>query len=255
MSLTFNMVGGGGGGLKNTDAVLIVTVPTGSTVTATKGGTTITPTMWVKAADQTLDCAIFSIPASQFDSTTPWTITATDGTNTASDTILITTNKEYEVVLSSVLYLYENGTFSQSYATTNLATNGTISDEASYILCASTANQTPYVYKRWDSVNLTRFSTLTAYMQGEVVGTSAGSTVWAKVFLTQNASLTIASQAEVKQTLQSNAGYTGHPADFNFSIDVSNLTGLWYVGVGIDNDGAAGAYQRKGYIYTVILYP
>ena len=91
---------GGGGKLKGTDAVLIVTVPTGSTVTATKGGTTLTPTMWVKAADASLDCAIFSIPASQFDSTTPWTITATDGTNTASTTVLITTNKEYEVSLN-----------------------------------------------------------------------------------------------------------------------------------------------------------
>lgn len=104
MSLVFNMVSGGaaGGGLKDTDAVLIVTVPTGSTVTATKGGTTLTPTMWVKAADASLDCAIFSIPASQFDSTTPWTVTATDGANTASDTVLITTNKEYE---TEILYL------------------------------------------------------------------------------------------------------------------------------------------------------
>lgn len=110
MSLVFNMVSGGGGGkLKDTDAVLIVTVPTGSTVTATKGGTTLTPTMWVKAADASLDCAIFSIPASQFDSTTPWTVTATNGANTASDTVLISTNKEYEVILSYKEYYYDSG--------------------------------------------------------------------------------------------------------------------------------------------------
>lgn len=116
--MIFVVGGGGSGKLKNTDAVLIVTVPTGSTVTATKGGTTLTPTMWVKAADNTLDCAIFIIPASQFDSTTPWTITATDGTNTASDTVLITTNKEYEVVLNflvpaayqAVEFIQANGT-------------------------------------------------------------------------------------------------------------------------------------------------
>lgn len=106
--MTFNMVGGGGGKLKNTDAVLIVTVPTGSTVTATKSGVTLTPTMWVKAADASLDCAIFSIPASQFDSTTPWTITATLGTNTASTTILIVSNKEYEVELSYRFYLFKS---------------------------------------------------------------------------------------------------------------------------------------------------
>lgn len=119
MSLVLNMVGGGSGGsLKDTDAVLIVTVPTGSTVTATKGGTTLTPTMWVKAADNTLDCAIFSIPASQFDSTTPWTIMATNGTDTASDTVLITTNQQYEVEIryhvpaeyQEVEYIQSSGT-------------------------------------------------------------------------------------------------------------------------------------------------
>lgn len=124
MSLTFNMVGGGGGGkLKDTDAVLVVTVPTGSTVTATKGGTTLTPTIWVKAADQALDCAIFSIPASQFDSTTPWTITATDGTNTASKTILIVSNKEYEVKLSyHVTSEYQEVEFLQSTGTQYIVT-------------------------------------------------------------------------------------------------------------------------------------
>lgn len=108
------VVGGGGGKLKDTDAVLIATVPTGSTVTATKGGTTLTPTMWVKAADSTLDCAIFSIPASQFDSTTPWTVTATDGTSTARATVLITTNKEYEVTLVYELRIITAGARDQS---------------------------------------------------------------------------------------------------------------------------------------------
>lgn len=136
MSLVLNMVGGtGGAGLKDTDAVLIVTVPTGSTVTATKGGTTLTPTMWVKAADQTLDCAIFSIPASQFDATTPWTITATDGTDTASDTVLITTNKEYEIVLSYAYYFYKNGTSYNGFSPTSTFRNSifTITENASTI--------------------------------------------------------------------------------------------------------------------------
>lgn len=109
MSLVFNMVGGGGGKLKDTDAVLIVTVSTGSTVTTTKGDIILTPTMWVKAADQTLDCAIFSIPASQFDSTNPWTVTATLGTKIASATVLISENAEYDIELSYGFYLYNNG--------------------------------------------------------------------------------------------------------------------------------------------------
>lgn len=110
MSLVFNMVGGGGSGkLKGTDAVLIVTAPTGSTVTATKSGTTLTPTMWVKAANASLDCAIFSIPASQFDATNPWTVTGTLSTKSKSETIIVNSNSEYDIILNYQLDLYTPG--------------------------------------------------------------------------------------------------------------------------------------------------
>lgn len=126
MSLVLNMVGGGGGGsLKDTDAILTVTVPTGSTVTATKGGTTLTPTMWVQAADPTLDCALFVIAPAQFDSVNPWTVTATletdTGTDTASTTVLITTNREYDVELSYIVYIIKNGV---APSETPIANNG-----------------------------------------------------------------------------------------------------------------------------------
>lgn len=107
--MIFVVGGGGGGSLKDTDAVLTVTVPTGSTVTAAKGGTTLTPTMWVQAADATLDCALFSIPAAQFDATTPWTVTATLGTDSATATVLIDSNKQYDLEISYHTYLYNKG--------------------------------------------------------------------------------------------------------------------------------------------------
>lgn len=97
--MIFNMVGGGGGSLKNTDAVLIVSVPTGSTVTATKGGVTLTPTIWAQNADNTLDTAIFSVKASTFDSNA-WTVTATLNGDTASDTVVIDSAEEYSLELN-----------------------------------------------------------------------------------------------------------------------------------------------------------
>lgn len=100
---------GGGSGPSASDAILTVTVPTGSTVTATKGGATLTPTMWVQAADPTLDCALFAIPASMFDSQNTWTVTATLGTKTASDTIIISSNKQYDLLIQMTLYLYDSG--------------------------------------------------------------------------------------------------------------------------------------------------
>lgn len=101
---------GGGSGPSASDAILTVTVPTGSTVTATKGGVTLTPTIWVQAADATLDCALFVIAPAQFDATTPWTVTATLGTDSATATVLIDSNKQYDVELSYHYFLYNKGT-------------------------------------------------------------------------------------------------------------------------------------------------
>ena len=111
MSLVFNMVGpatGGGGGPAYTDAILLVTVSTGSTVTATKGGVSLSPTMWVKAADTSVDIALFAIPASLFDSVNAWTVTTTLGTATESKTVVIDSNKEYEIELYAI-QLWNNG--------------------------------------------------------------------------------------------------------------------------------------------------
>lgn len=100
---------GGSGGLSASDAILVVTVPTGSTVTATKGGVTLTPTMWVTAADPTLDCAIFAISASLFDAVNPWTVTATLGTDSSSNTVIIDSNNQYDLELRYSVYIYREG--------------------------------------------------------------------------------------------------------------------------------------------------
>lgn len=114
MSLVFNGVysvvnGGGGGGPSASDAILTVSVPTGSTVTATKGGVTLTPTMWVQAAYPTLDCALFVIAPNLFDTVNAWTVTATLSTDTASDTIIISTNNQYSVSFNFSHYYLFNG--------------------------------------------------------------------------------------------------------------------------------------------------
>lgn len=147
--MIFNMVGGGGGGLKDTDAVLIVTVSTGSTVTATKGGVTITPTIWVQNADNTLDTAIFSIKASTFDANA-WTVTATLGTDSASDTVTIDSAEEYELFLEFNTWLFKNGDENTSltggWGTTTWSTSwwkfGTYTNTGTVMLLQSQSTQT-----------------------------------------------------------------------------------------------------------------
>ena len=109
MSMTFNMVGGGGSGIPGNRAVLVARIPSGSTVTATKGGVTLTPMMWVSETYPDQDIALFVFTPAQFDSVNPWIITATDGTSTASKTVIIDSNKEYEVELTYTLFYYKDG--------------------------------------------------------------------------------------------------------------------------------------------------
>lgn len=158
--MIFNMVGGGGGSLKDTDAVLIVTVPTGSTVTATKGGVTITPTIWVQNADNTLDMAIFSIKASTFDSNA-WTVTATLGDDSASDTIVIDSNEEYQLELSYSYWIFKSGVGQVVPLTTNKQSNGSISIGTTQITVSYSSSTNGGVCCRTTTaINASGFATL-----------------------------------------------------------------------------------------------
>lgn len=100
---------GGGGSLKATDAILRVQAPAGSTVTISKGGVTKSDAGHENADDHTVYDYYFIIHQSQFDSINPWTVTATDGTETASDTIIIDSADEYDVYLEYTFYLFKSG--------------------------------------------------------------------------------------------------------------------------------------------------
>ena len=72
---------GGGGSLSNSNAVLLVTIPSGCAITVTKNGLALNPTIWTSESDQSKDIAIFTIPSSKFDGTNPWVVTISDGNN------------------------------------------------------------------------------------------------------------------------------------------------------------------------------
>lgn len=234
MSLVLNMVGGGGGGsLKDTDAILTVTVPTGSTVTMTKGGVTLTPTIWVQAADPTLDCALFVITPSMFDAVNAWTVTATLGTSTASDTVIISNNKQYDLVLSYRAYIYNRGYINTAltggltnsgytYASDAL-TPATYNAENIYIStnnCAGTSN----------AIDLTNYSTI--YYVSRSQSTSNLKNPWLGVASSKNLS---------------NYAFRIFPdstTEIIRSADISNLTGSYYIAaISSSSDGYGYAYE------------
>ena len=98
MSLVLNMVGGGGS-FTPTDAILRVQAPAGAVVTISKNGTTKSDAGHENMADPTVYDYYFIIHQSQFDSLTPWTVTATIIGITNTKTIIINASDEYDLIL------------------------------------------------------------------------------------------------------------------------------------------------------------
>ena len=94
--------GGGGSFARADDAVLAVEVPSGSTVTLTKGGVTKEATSWTDMGSVGSIVFLFPVKKATFDNS-PWTIAATNGTESASQSITINASGLYRAALSYVL--------------------------------------------------------------------------------------------------------------------------------------------------------
>lgn len=130
-----NMVGGGGGGLKSTDAILRVIAPAGSTVTISKGVVSKSDQGHENASDTSLYDYYFIIHASQFDSVNPWTVTATLGAQSKTETIIINSAEEYDVVIAYAIYFVKDGVIDT--ALTSEMTGGSITQKSGYVRFAT----------------------------------------------------------------------------------------------------------------------
>ena len=139
--------GGAGGGIQSTDAILRVIAPAGSTVTISKGGVSKTDLGHENASDHTLYDYYFIVHASQFDSVNPWTVTATLGVQSISETIIINSANEYDVTLLFTLYLIKDGAI-QTDALTAVGLKPDSSSSASAVAPGVTYGST-YVQIGW----------------------------------------------------------------------------------------------------------
>lgn len=107
MSLTINMVGGGGGGLNPSDALIHVNAPLGSTVTFAKGGVaveTITPDKAFANVDGATADYYYPVKSANYGT---WTVTATLSGDTASDTVTVNAAEQYDLVLGGYVVRVE----------------------------------------------------------------------------------------------------------------------------------------------------
>ena len=147
-------VSGGGGAPTASDAILLVTTPANSVVTMTKGVDTRVPTIWLQAVDPTMETALFVIEAADFDSQNAWTVTATLGTSTASNTVVIDSNKQYSLTLIYNYYFVKNGILLSTFT---INTYGRINQETSLVSYKTTGNNIAIAYIALD---ITRFSAI-----------------------------------------------------------------------------------------------
>ena len=128
-----NMVGGGSGGLKSTDAILRVIAPAGSTVTISKGTVSKSDQGHENASDTSLYDYYFIIHASQFDSVNPWTVTGTLGSDTAIKTIIIDSADEYDVLMEYLVPItYQPVEYLESTGTQYITTG--VSPSANFVM-------------------------------------------------------------------------------------------------------------------------
>lgn len=221
MSLVFNMVGGGSGG-GDVFAFILATYPADSTCSATNGTTTL-------SASDTSGFFVFKIPTPASVPET-WTVTSTDGTDTATAYVVISTEGQSESV--TLVYwqgeIYKNGNqytsvtggFQTFKIASNVAALGTATFGDSSVVLSNSADGSIAIAPV-NKLDVTDFSTLTV-----VVTNMFSSSGRAYMFI-----------ADSVDNIQMNnqSGYIqreNFPSAGTYTMDISSLTGEYYIGVG-----------------------
>lgn len=157
------VLGGGGGGITATDAILRVQAPAGSTVTISKGAVSKSDLGHENAADPTVYDYYFVISQSQFDSVNPWTVTAALGTQTKSDTVVIDASDAYDVILSYQFYFIKDGHFVGTQLTKTGSSGANFTEGTPYLTWTGFGNAAGGAY---GSTDVTQYNTLKLELSG-----------------------------------------------------------------------------------------
>lgn len=225
-----NSGSGSGGGFSVNAAVLHVTAPFGSTVSISKGGViakTIGPGKAHTNADDENADYYFSITPTNYGT---WTVTATLNSDSASDTVAISSNKQYDVELSYRLYLYNRGTQNVPWTKmTRDSTDVTFNTDNMYV--QGYANYSGVIARTASTYDLTNFKTL--YCVAKLNGTNGQIYLGAGTKLDLYDSKTQDSKVQITEINET-----------TYSLDVSQMTTGNYVTI----QGSGNAYVYEVYV-------
>lgn len=208
-----------GGGTKPY-AVIGVTYPAGSTCTCTDGTKTLT-------LKNTSGQGIFIIPYAA-----TWTVTASDGTNTKSQSVEITTEgQSVSVTLSYELILFDSGVV-VPWKVIQAKPTATISDTI-YLYAADPTTPVVSAVRTTNKINLSGYSVLKYTVTQNVNPETA--------FMCVTSSTSAPINAGITNTVTSAVVAYGQPtATGTYSVDVSEVQGEHYVSI------AEGHYPKSG---------
>ena len=209
---------GGSGGLSLNGAVIHVTAPVGSTISFSKGGVVakVLPPekSHVNADDNTLADWYYAVSSSNYGT---WTVSAVFETESASDTVTIDSNEQYDVSIYYTWYLYHQGNTRDSITGgwSATATASGLSFGTSYITV--TAGNSMVMAGTVNKVDLTGKATLYMSMTTSSHGNNARMGI-ASSRITSDSNYT----SQVKKENYSAGSYT-------LSLDVRSYQGSYYV--------------------------
>lgn len=222
----------GGSALSNNCAVLHIYAEAGSSITLTKGGVTAAALAPSKGHTNNTDTAYadwyYSVPSSNYGS---WTVTAAKSGKTASKTVSVSTNEQYDVQVIYKLYIIRNGYMNSSYEIKNNLRNDGFElqyydnySATGYVRIPAAGKNSA---KATDAIDLTPYTALkaTGYKTNANSGYKAAVSVWPSLTRYGDSGQILATSAGI-------AYFT--TASSTISADISTIAGDKYVGVYID---------------------
>lgn len=207
--------GGTGGGMSLSKPLIHVNAPLGSTVEFSFGGIVVKSIPAAKAFAN-IDGETADYYLSVRDTGT-WTVTATLGTDTKSDTVTIDSNKQYDVDLYYTWYLYHQGdkrtSITGGWSATKTASG--LYFDTSYITV--TAGNSMVMAGTENKVDLTGKATLYMSMTASSSGNNARMGI-ASSRITSDDNYT----SQVKKQSYS-------PGSYTLSLDIRSYQGSYYV--------------------------
>lgn len=246
---TTNAVGSGGA-LKDTDAILRVIAPAGSTVTISKGAVSKTDNGHENASDNTLYDYYFIIHQSQFDAN-PWTVTATKSGESLTKTVIINASNEYDITLVW-LSVIKNGYFVNGYSSAvNLRNGQPVTVTENYNSSGFMKVTAPGSYSSGlglNSTDVSRYNTL--YFDGYAnasLANNGNGIVGIYPSYNYNNTSDIQNSALVKATFT-------NTSTAQKTVDISSVSGSRYMAVALYITGTSAFAPYDVFVKDLILY-